>query len=685
MSINGIKKMLTWRTQRGATLGLIAALCLFVILSGLAFIFLIRMLGGSGELNHSVEAAIRNAAKAALVRPTVNVKDIGLLEFAGLGENGSDEISLYTYNKAVAAAMLVAMNAQEEKTESARAHAQKMSADLAKLGTALSGAMRNETDIEEAFDDFSNLNNLKLLGTKKGFIRIAPMEFAHMRPGGSTNIYFDPKEIPPSIDLSSFLNTDSGAPKSSTGQPYVRGYVPITLAGITCIGTPVFPNDRAHQVAMSDFDAARNFGDEEFRKRLPPNALKSVAKAQETQSGYYIQTAAAAIVGCAKPSGKGTEAGTPAELPNAYIKFSNKPGLGLDPKYSSVSSDGSNDIFNKELYSPSKILQSTNKVFTTDEAQMMAWIAFNNGNGKDPKSLGFDLSLMRKGKNKGQAATIQDLLEIKKLECSCTHSKYDGYLTGECIQIDNIMVWSGNYQRDQEIKPLPQNSEYSAVEYCKAAVLSERSKTLYGGMVAQAIWVAAPPVASGMQLFDHKAAYPTPQYPVQFGTAGTPWQLMNQVGKCASSQGEQIFDEIFRRCDQMKPGLTPAELIAALNSKPLDLGETCYLFKNKQGSLVLDSVCPSAKAGVKADGELSKTPCQAKYALNELAVNSKGEAKFDDACYSKCIGVEPGDVTSTFWGIDRIKWTPSSGFENLLGEVEFENQVPTGAVFMMPN
>ncbi|HEY9784764.1 MAG TPA: hypothetical protein V6D17_05115, partial [Candidatus Obscuribacterales bacterium] len=274
--------------KKGATLGLVAVVALVVIAVGIAFFFLIRMLGASSELNCSVEAATLNAAKAALRKPTVNVAKLGLTEFAGLGENGSDEISLYTYNKAVAAVLLVAMNAEEEKTASARAHAKKIADDLVKLGTALADKMKDEPDIESAFDGFSRFNSLKFLGRDSKFVRTAPLEFAYLKPGRSTNIYFDPKEIPPSVNLSPYLNTDKDAARSETGQPYVRGYVPLSVGGITCWGVPVFPCDRPHQISLTDFDAAREFPNRAVQDAIPPNALKAIAKAQDARTSYFI-------------------------------------------------------------------------------------------------------------------------------------------------------------------------------------------------------------------------------------------------------------------------------------------------------------------------------------------------------------------------------------------------------------
>ncbi|HEY9786597.1 MAG TPA: hypothetical protein V6D17_14445, partial [Candidatus Obscuribacterales bacterium] len=205
-------------------------------------------------------------------------------------------------------------------------------------------------------------------------------------------------------------------------------------------------------------------------------------------------------------------------------------------------------------------------------------------------------------------------------------------------------------------------------------------------MVAQAIWVDAPDMATGMKLFDHNGAYPTPQHPVNFGTIGTPWQLMKQVGDCASNPRSEIFEEIVRRCAQIKPGVTADEVVAVLNSKPIPLNTTFYIYRKEGGNLVMDAVGPKGMTAIQPDGEKSATPCQSKYPLNNRAVNSKGEANFDDACYSKCLGLDPVDnIALTWWGIDRANWTPASGFENLLGVLEFENLVPADAVFMMPN
>lgn len=668
------------RNRKGATLGLVATCAVIIAIIGVAFFFLSEVINGSREVSNAVDAGVLNTAKKALSEPTINATAIGTPEFSGLGENDSDEIALITYNRAVALTLMVAMNAQEENTTLALNRSQLLSDQLKVLGKALRDGLSGGSNLNDAFDSFATINNVKMMGKGNTVSRFTQVDCAYMKAGGSTNVFFNPASLSPTVSLSAFLNTDPSAKKSTTGQPFLRGYVPVALANASIFGVPVFPGDRPHLVATRDFNnsgtlpAAGNNSN-----AIPPNTYRGRGQARRQQSPDFVGSVACAIVGC-------LDRQYDAKLPLGYVRIFNREGVDPNPGWGVCTTDGDNDLFNKELFAPSHIMQANNGVFTTDEAQMNAWIAFNNGNGPDPSG-SFNLSNMRIGPGRRQAATRQDLEGIMSIACDCNHTMYDGSLGPGSLCLAGVPTWSGNYARSSRVDDIApndrQNKKFNTIEYMKLNVLVERAK----GGARQIGAISLPPEPTGMKKFDHNAVYATPGSPIRFGQNGTPWELMNMVGPCSTQAGQRIFDELMRRCHQFKPGVTTNEVIAALNSRTIPMGTELYLYAAPDGRVLLDDVGPRYRTAIPADGtRTSPTLCEVRYNVNNLSVNSIGDGNFtSEAPYSSC-GAKPGlSQPPEYKGIDRVMWTPSSGYQNLLGVMEFENYATCPAEFSMPN
>ena len=104
------------RRQRGATLGLVAACVFLVIIVGVGFYFLSKIIGGGREVANATDAGALNVAKQALRRGAVALNDLTIFnqgidltaEFGGLSDPpNSGTIDLITFNRLVAQALLV--------------------------------------------------------------------------------------------------------------------------------------------------------------------------------------------------------------------------------------------------------------------------------------------------------------------------------------------------------------------------------------------------------------------------------------------------------------------------------------------------------------------------------------------------------------------------------------------------
>lgn len=290
---------------------------------------------------------------------------------------------------------------------------------------------------------------------------------------------------------------------------------------------------------------------------------------------------------------------------------------------------------------------------------------------------------MRYGAVERGIASLDQLLAIKAQECTCTHTMYNGSLTGPCVSAINLDTWQINYGRKLKHASPPIDDKYMLLEYLKADVLAKRTQSPPPNQVAG----IGNPGPTGLKVFAHEQRYIysglIPEE-IHFAEEGTPWQLMQQVGECASKTSGNVFASILRRANQIKPGTSAGEIISALSSEKLPLGTTLYLYLDSAGKFVMDKSGPAWKTNIAADGVADPGFCENKYAIVNMTVNVKGDCRFTDPPYSGVHVEQKGDPEPPL-GVDRAKWTPSSGYGNLLGVLEFENAINRACKFDQPN
>ncbi|HEY9755677.1 MAG TPA: hypothetical protein V6C97_10985 [Oculatellaceae cyanobacterium] len=393
------------RRRKGATLGLVAACVLVIIALGFGVFFLAKLFGGGRELANATDAGTLNLAKNALVSPSVNLaSDLGnsfQQEFGGCSYNvktGAPDgtIDLFTYNRCVGQALLVAMNAKAEAdagSTTAMGNAQLMLADLNTLGLKLAGYLNgNDSGLQGNFQNGANANNVGMFGNTTVKNSGSNYATAYMKSGGATNIWFSQEQIP--YDSSSGMPNQSnmGAQSSNSPDPnpnspfhnmtannyvgggggnspvtkfYMQGYQPITVSAngyqpLTFYGVPVFPQQKPHLVSVDDFNGSSASPD--TSGSTPPNAFRINANAQDkATTGQLSGAVACAIVGAvfqnnglSGASNNTVSPDFPVTLPTGYIEINNPLGNqnnGVGGNLSSfLPSDASSNIFNNELY-----------------------------------------------------------------------------------------------------------------------------------------------------------------------------------------------------------------------------------------------------------------------------------------------------------------------------------------------
>lgn len=372
------------RQPAGSVLTLVSGVAFAIIVLGVAFFFMSRILGGAKELSNAADAGALNVARTAITNPLVNVYrplDPGLpdaaQDFFALADQPDSKgptcsISALTYNRAVAQALLIASNARVEGTAHALDNANKEVLAAKAVGAALQtafGTSATTTALNSAFIGVKN--NLKLMGEGQQPVIVNPdgvtrVQSAFMKVGGSANVWFDPKELSvpvPGTDPFAF----SGIPQNYSPQAvkprllpdgnyqsafsevpggyralYVAGYKPIPVLQGTPYANTLFaatnePQQSPHLVSVGDYNAAASFVPD---VSVPQNAFKIDCHAFDKSTKGAINTTACAIIGAtaysfAVPSNSGlaplgnTRNYTDyvAAIPAGYIRIVNLPDM----------------------------------------------------------------------------------------------------------------------------------------------------------------------------------------------------------------------------------------------------------------------------------------------------------------------------------------------------------------------
>jgi len=386
------------RRQGGATLGLTAACVLLVIMIGVGFYFLSKIIGGGREVANATDAGALNVAKQALKRGTVTLSAAQSAEFGALTDPpGSGIVTLITYNRIIAQAMMVAQNAQNEGTPQAKTNAITTAGLAQAVGNSLKGSLATASTgtLQGDFNAIASVSNTKMWNGNP--VSCTGITDGYLKQNGSTNVIFDSNTIAALNAWSPNMTTNSGSPSYgnnpgnadflgasvAAGAHYMPGFDTNSFLGgsVNLTGVPVFPNTKPHLVDVGTFQADLSGANAAFAAdpNTPCNAFQSNAQAVESKSGNTAATLACAVVGVLNKDFK-------ASFPRGFVRISNGPdSLASNGGFGVPVSDGTNDIFNNQLYTgpgaapgASGITQDNSGVFTTNPSDLTAWSNFNN-------------------------------------------------------------------------------------------------------------------------------------------------------------------------------------------------------------------------------------------------------------------------------------------------------------------
>ncbi len=523
-------------------------------------------------------------------------------------------------------------------------------------------------------------------------------------------------------------------------------------------GVPVFPQNRPHLVSYTDFLLNRDEGFVTGKgspsypaNTLPPNGFKSAGQTTEMKTNAFTAATACAIVGCLTQEYQ-------MQIPYGYIEIKNGPsepgpkgglaatandiyshslaGLGIDVSadrnWFCRGSDGERGDTKKQDTSFNKMSQVLGALDEMEKVSALAggpgfsqlrteinqaknqigafdqngnlidrWVQVNSMNEIARQVLwkfnipdrGVSLRYIRHGN--GSSLSEDDLKTIgSSTNCNC-HWKKD-YTKAPRIEpcLNMLGAFRTGYSEFGSTAGSFNPNGYTALEQFKMDAMLARV------MCTNCASAPPPKEPSGMKWFDHGKVYAAPKDPYNFGIVQTPYQYLQMIDKAPTADGCALgttLDTLLKRCQQIKPSATAAELNTALNSQPLALNTTLYL-DVESNTLTLSSKKPvSYVAATIADGTTPPVGagCGKSYDVihNYVATSSTpGNSKADPPTYQDSDGGTDGGMPGTSWGeadparcTDQAIWTPSSGYNNLLGKLDFSNSCTGKGGFCQPN
>jgi hypothetical protein len=665
---------MTRRRSKGAVLSLVAVCCLLVIIIGIGLFFLMKVLGGGREVANATDSGILNVVKQTMATP--NVSPAGT-SFAYCGIPAGNNINLYSYNRCVGQAMLVALNAMSSGTSTAGDHAASVLSELnhsiaLPLRQALTTGSGSSFDYQSAFTQLTGMNSTKMGGNN---IVNAPGYGAAWMLGGtsaavnaSSNLYFEKDQFGPQISLPTGLFNTNATIQPPPDKPgtqgdypgYVLGYTPFKLSvnggggmqDLFYTALPVFPMQMPHLVSIGDFNANT---DGNFDQFVPPNAFKVSSKSLDSNSSTFGGSVACALVGA-------VDSGYAVSMPAGYVEIFNRPGTTLS---GIIPTDNSNNIFNNEMFNPPGISLSVVNG-SSGPAAVFSNIPGANNTSSNPTTLVDDWASYNSGSNNGSGApstsqiyaatnpaqaglpaTRSVLTQIKapfytspKDNNCLTQLQAAGYLQGSCLNwLNSIALTYGRTLPSASGTDMStMGAVFSNVDVIKYQVINAFQNHMQGVQILAPSGPtysdnAAMNGSTGMGMYEDKNfpnqvlgathTYPSPYNTMPIMKPKTPYIYLQQIdawGNSNSCGTQTIMNQLYYRCKQIQPTCTLTDVQNLLASNTMPMGEKFYIYLPKAdqtGSLVMDAGPPPAFSSAIADGQPvdPTNHCQGEYGL----------------------------------------------------------------------
>ena len=693
---------MTLRQEKGGTLALVAVAIIILIMLGVCFFFLAQIFGGEREIQHATDSGSLNVAKNALRSPSVGLNSgIEIDTFGQLGDrqlpciNGHPQVNLLTYNRLMAQALMMCINANASPGPAniGLSHANSAVDSLQKGPSSIGGRLCSLlTSTSPAvnpllgnYSDTANKNSLRMLGSNSAMNRkddewaVSYLENPKLDQNAlaATNIAVTNLSLLPSSLQGSLIAYKNGV-------PYLKGYVnPSVGSATTPIGVPMQPGDQPHLVSSQTFTS--QIAPFSLNPSVPPNGFRSTSFAQETHTQANAKTVACSEVGSLSMT-------FPLSIPYGYIMVVNAPDGPYTPSSVNGPFVGLDHVLNNELLGGGILLAGP--VFSTDQGKLNDWAKYNASTSNPPGLPGHSAPSMPQPSTEGiykldgSPAKPGDMAGMPysgsgidavadTTQCTDRNStgwtRNDAEVVAPCWDELNNGAFDRAYHPDGSYTTGPGadtgagSGGLLAIECAKCQLQHKFNQCTDLAINSGNCPTTGLRTNSGADWRSQEA--PSSQATCQISKDDTVHNLGNFVG---SGFGDVLDTAIAQRCKQIAPKDGDTQYRNNLAGQSLVVGQTYYIYarnldKIAPGSAVnpilkMDTVPPPWVAATVPDG--TPVPKTNTYNIVMTSVNPHHDRGIHDIMYTET-------PASGINGTDTATWTPSSGFGNLLGKVQF--------------
>lgn len=699
------------RKQRGASIALVVTLLFVLAVLVVGIVSLINLLGGGQQMQRATDAGNLSLVRSALTKVSVPLAMTGNeVQFNGCSDpqaatNGN--VNLRNINKLSGQTLLVNLNAAKISSDGldqgATAHAGALNTTLSGVCTALSNKLQQPGSVNGFFQNIAQLNPTQQFSTQNIAASGTPKP-SYMERGTASNVYINAKQFPdynPSAGTSAFYNATAHNwvtnVNSDPGKAYLKGYQDGFTPNAAFSAThfvPLMPGARPHLVPQAEFQSNTNpaVGLNTFNWANPvPNAL-SISSTSSTKHGYPGNFAAFALVAPIDP------VGYPISIPRGFIRINNgaaSPASGF--------AGGGNDAFVQVMEHPASycsaggtplpyfISEGDSGLGSNSPAQYIQNIIDANNNGTAP-----DCSALRVG-----------------YALSGDHIGMGGVSAANCATINGTGGGSGFNNIDLDNPTSVANSDMHAYN-------TSDSRHLWARPLIEQAYNIPPPTPTGsnnanvnvadifnLDLLSARATGDDfhPTNTANSGIAHIPttarspltspnFRITSDQGVWLQStsgegipHGGKIWNFLINRLNQIDPTWNQ-NLNAVLSQNFVPMGGRAYIYYSTNANGGAGGLVLKEESQAFADAPWLNTfatqAADAKRPQNPTDMRQVKLEPFDMVDVPEDWGYPvpydyPGDVCVINW----YSFTPSSGWNNLLGELNMgattDNCCPLGA------
>lgn len=702
------------RGRKGGTLGFVVASAITLCLLAICFFFLTQLLGGGREHVNALDAACLNVAKHAVFEPKTQLganpatSVIELANFATLGDDannrpGGSNINLRNYNRLVGHAALVAFNAEADPGPGNRAltNANNLINALQtgdnSIGDRLTKELQKTSgNVLFRHTDIAKDNSVRMLGNASTVTHVESeykTSFLEQDPRDpqATNLALPPP-APGTEPADSVrkLFQNHNLVVNFNGRDYLRGYEPLTAgSAVRLVGVPIPPGQQPHLVSRVDFNRQDTRFADISHSKAPPNGVKTGSKANASVASQDNVAFSWAVVGTVAnqiPPNPDARIFFPS-IPRGYIEIVNGPET---PPVGPIR--GETWLENEGNPAVGTIVKniSAGQIFG-DTAVVNAWQTHNANvaAGLPSTPPGTARLFMRMG-NSSRPATVAEASQIRAGGTRCTDGNVGSSPCSDLWNNNNgafdHAFWGG------ATASIPgAGTGLTAVE-CADCQLEK----MFNAVSSLTIDNSKCP-QSGLRIFTTACAASMPTFPkgsCRSTAPGTIRQLGNFASRSAGryapgnvgTYGNETINFIVGRMRQMKPSATQAEIdnfvTNVLDVRTINPGTTHYIYVAEttnpagqlvQGDFTLSTARPPGFSGDGPDG--SVIPFSGGGNSINYSIHKDGDCGLVNANRDWDIHavMYHNQADANFTGTDTARTIRSSGFNNVLGRVEFAN------------